>query len=659
MPVLPGSVDVQLESLAELLRGVERCQGRLDAEFSWSRDGDRTTVRAVVARLGPVGLLERQEHGAVRVSSGASQWLDSGRHLDLIAVLHANVRFLGEILVEIGGEGLTHNDLLEIANDRYNLGWRTLDQLRRRTTWLRGAGFVDLRFDGRLVLTDDGLGAASALVVAEPADLPHVTQPEADVRVDPPSAPVAALLAPLDMQQLAGRRAAFGYVPRGTDGDILSSLRELVQACDPTSRRRAFDAFCLDRYGIKSSSASAALGTLIRSGLVEQTAVDTFAATAAGSQWLDAADDLELVRIMHSRLACIGEVLVALDHADRAPALATHLAEEYGMPREDVAGVRSRLQLLLSCGLIEESAFARFRVTPLGAAFRETLPLLQPSAAVRAAVPSPRPDNDDAVALRLSDELVDASTDSDHPDRLERAVRDAFLHLGAHAEHLGGRGRTDVLVTVWQSGGQRVRAIVDAKAASSGTVDEGRINFDTLREHKEQHEAGRIAVVGPSFSGGRLTEWALQHDVALIDARFLSECVRQHQGPGVRAQDVADLLRGDGTGPRSVRDWWSRTRQQDELLSRVIALLSRELREPDEVTSGALSLDQIYLVLRNEMEPRPRPSDIEHALAMLSSPLVAAVMKRGSQYVMTEHPSTVSRRFRALAGAAHLAADSR
>jgi NADH dehydrogenase FAD-containing subunit len=40
--------------------------------------------------------------------------------------------------------------------------------------------------------------------------------------------------------------------------------------------------------------------------------------------------------------------------------------------------------------------------------------------------------------------------------------------------------------------------------------------FDTLKEHKGQHSAESIAVVGAGFTGERLAKRAQQHGVVLI-----------------------------------------------------------------------------------------------------------------------------------------------
>jgi hypothetical protein len=101
-------------------------------------------------------------------------------------------------------------------------------------------------------------------------------------------------------------------------------------------------------------------------------------------------------------------------------------------------------------------------------------------------------------------ELVGSSTDSGDPDRFERAVRDAFTFLGFEASWLGGAGRTDVLVDAPLGRDDQYRVIVDCKASGSGAVTDQQIDWMTLTEHRQMHDAHYVAVVAPRPSGRRL-----------------------------------------------------------------------------------------------------------------------------------------------------------
>jgi hypothetical protein len=90
------------------------------------------------------------------------------------------------------------------------------------------------------------------------------------------------------------------------------------------------------------------------------------------------------------------------------------------------------------------------------------------------------------------------------------------------------------------------------------------------------------------------------------------------------------------------------------LLSQVVAVLAQEAREADEVTHGALSADQIYLIVRDDIDPRPSPKDIEEALQLLEHPLVASVSRasgnagRSVTYRLVDSPGLVAAKIEAL-----------
>jgi hypothetical protein len=201
------------------------------------------------------------------------------------------------------------------------------------------------------------------------------------------------------------------------------------------------------------------------------------------------------------------------------------------MPRSDVGGIRNRLQLLKAAGLIVERANWRYQSTPLGEEVASRTPLQ--AAADLSAPQRPETNSVSQVELnldteRLCRELLEAGVASDTPIRLEKAVAAAFAFLGFDARHIGGAGKTDVLLTLVMPGGRPVRTIIDAKSARSGVVNENAVSFDTLIEHKKHHDADFVGLIGPSFAGG------LQHP--------LLQCVATSPGGGGRpsAHHLAD-----------------------------------------------------------------------------------------------------------------------
>lgn len=259
-----------------------------------------------------------------------------------------------------------------------------------------------------------------------------------------------------------------------------------------------------------------------------------------------------------------------------------------------------------------------------------------------------------SVAEKLTRELEEAAVAGDTPVRLEKAVADAFSYLGFEARHIGGGGKADVLATVEDSDGKPVRVILDAKASRSGIVNEGAVSFDALSEHKEKHHADFVALVGTSFDGGRVRPRAEQNGVALITVDELSRALRRYEITPRSASTFLGLVDPRPGARKNLEGGWSLAERRIMLLSQVVAVLAQEAREADEVTHGALSAEQIYLIVRDEIDPRPSTKDIEEVLQLLEHPLIASVTRttrgvgRSLTYRLIDAPGLVAAKVGAL-----------
>ncbi|WLW56259.1 restriction endonuclease [Streptomyces sp. YU58] len=603
-------------------------------------------------RLGACGLAKRVDRKTVQLTDAAQLWLETNDDELLMATLHAHVRFVGEILSVLKDGDLSHDELRSLANERFGLGWSSLDQLRRRTNWLRCAALIELRFDKKLTLTQAGRDFLPSIEVADASKLPHSQQADQTrvVDVSKASETTQSLLNDLDELHLKARKSTIGFIPKGTNGDAIASLQALVSCTIPSVSRKDFYNFCQTEFGSKESSTSATLSMLRGTGLVEQIGLDTFAATEQARAWVDSSENVELARILHANILFFGEVLDSLADSDRAPSLASYASQMYGMPREDVAGIRSRLQILRGCGLIEEISYARFRITPLGEAFKETIPLLPPevgrsiefSAAQNESRALPK---EESLAL----ELLSASKDSANPSRFENSIAAAFEYLGLDARRDGSPGNTDVIITIPFGQTKMKLIIVDAKSSASGLIREQQVDFDTLREHKKKHEADQVAIVGPSFAEDRIKKRAAEHGVALISAEFLADVLRRQSDTPLAPHELVGLF--DPKQQDRLKTPWGRASGEASLLTHVVNLLIRESSEADTFLGGGLSVEHIYLILRGEMESKPDPQEIEKVLTLLSSPLIRAVSQKGKNYFSLESANVTALRLESLAQA--------
>lgn len=652
MPYMPGGGKNQVQNLDALLSTVDSSEGLITATVDLG-DGVERALRDAVKQIAPAGFIVHLDRQHLAVSEEARAWITSRDPLDLLAIFHRHVRFVGELLRALEDGHKSVRELMDVAADEYQLQWATLDQVRRRVTWLSAMGFLEYKTNTLVGLTEPGLAAVANLQLGGPEQIPR-TDPSVTIPEAPE--PIATLLAGLTSEVLATRNPILGYIPRGNGGtDLVDSLYLLVNAASPNISRADLLTFTHKTFGVSESSFGAVMTTLTRSGLLEQTGFNIYSPSKPAAAWLETQSTLDLVLLMHHNYLFMLEIVPLLAEFDKAPDLARTAFEHYGLPRVDVGGIRTRLQLLKAAGLIVERANWRYQPTPLGERIALEVPL-------QAAVDEEESgDTKDLLAKaspspadRLVLELEAAAVAADTPIRLEKAVAEAFTYLGFEARHIGGGGKTDVLATVEDSAGKPMHVILDAKAARSGTVNEGAVSFDTLKEHKEKHHADFVALVGPGFDGGRVRARAEQNGVALITVEELGRVLRRHELTPRSAATFLSLVDPRPGARKDLESGWSQTERRITLLSQVVAVLAQEAREADEVTRGALSTEQIYLIVRDEIDPRPSVRDIEQVLQLLEHPLIASVYRiegnsgRSTTYRLIDAPGLVADKTAAL-----------
>ncbi|GIF45005.1 hypothetical protein [Actinoplanes xinjiangensis] len=629
MPYIKGGGEAQLDSLRSLL---------LDAR----RDGGDPAVVQAADRTRPRGFLERGGRGRWRVTEAGESWLETADNAFLIGVFHSEIRFLGELLEQLSAGELTHTQLMDIARTEYDLSWGSPDQVRRRTTWLRAGGFVELRFDNYLLITGDGRDLLGRLENRPPNSLSAEPERARTVPEIPAGAPeITAFLGSLDEEALRCRRRLIGYFPGGSSGP--ETMRRLVAAAAPSVSRDEWVALCGERFAIGETSALQSLASFRGVGLVKRTGPDSDAVTPLAQAWLDSGTDLDVIRILHGNIRFFGEILAFLDTTGSSAELASK-ALEFDIPPPDL---QRRIGLLLATGLIEEAGVRRYRLTPLGQAMVRELPLepdggpvsppaaATPAAGDQRAVEAPSPD-------ALETELRVAARAATDFTRLERAIASAFSVLGFQVEHLGGQGRTDVRAVAPLPGADRFVVIADAKASARGQV----APFDvvTLREHKEQHGADFVVAIGESFTDRKNIERARSEGVGLLSVEVLCTAVRLAREGVIGAADLRSLLSGtgliDGTALQQAAGARRRT---FKIVKLVLATLAAEAVGDDEVTKGSLAPSDIYIELRNQ-DGAPSLQEIEMVLGLLASPLIATVAGVSGKYVLTEHVTIASAR---------------
>lgn len=184
---LPGGVNNYTDVIRTILMHVTDTEPRREEFKAWvASHYGVSDVRSAntVNFLGRVSLL-RDEGARVKVTVEGAYWLQTNDDAFLLTLIHGRVRFVGEMLATLV-EPRADDDLLEIANDQYGMGWTTPAQISRRTYMLRGLGAAALTDDGRLVATTMGTRVLEGLpgIVQPPSPSRDVPSAEASVTVN-------------------------------------------------------------------------------------------------------------------------------------------------------------------------------------------------------------------------------------------------------------------------------------------------------------------------------------------------------------------------------------------------------------------------------------------------------------------------------------------
>lgn len=651
---IPGSPEQTLDRLSFFL--TEISSDTLDLkEIAWPDNGELFSTKHIVGTFRRCGLVRRdpQKRCGLELTLEASTWLETKNPEFLVAILHANIKFVGELLHYLD-DRLTHEQLREAADRDFALGWKTHDQIRRRTNWLRAAGYVELWTNFDVVLTERGRAARNHLQVTSPSDLRH-NRPASIASISEPPPAIASALSSLTLEKLANRRRAISYIPGGDD--TARTIASLVTFADPTVSKDDFVSYCTESFSISESSADSALQTLRSAGLIEQTGPSSFSPSPLAVEWIESGDSLDLVRILHCNFLAFGETLHAITEVDGSGKISKYLDDRFGVPQLPVTEVARRVRLLHSSGLVDQITQFVYRINPLGAALLGTLPLMEQQSAVALQSRIGAPDAWDGTELietgRINEaesvaaELTEAAFDATRHRRLEAAVAAAFKYLGFSARHLGYSDRTDVLLTAWLAPGKSRTIIVDAKAASAGFVEEGRVNFDKLELHRGKHDADKIVVVGTDFAG-RLSEFAANRSVTLLKTDDLAAWVRRHGDVPMSISALVSLL--DGEDSRTLRRDWEESNQRRDVFSGVIQQLWESANNEADIrmSGGALSSRDLWISLRGEY-PDAQLSDIDATLQFLASALVGGIRRaKDGAYVMVDPPALLIRKIHAL-----------
>lgn len=252
----------------------------------------------------------------------------------------------------------------------------------------------------------------------------------------------------------------------------------------------------------------------------------------------------------------------------------------------------------------------------------------------------PVQDGMDAVCA----ELTAAQHDTSDPARFEKAVAAALRALGMEAEHIGGPGEADVVMS-GQLGDESFSAVVDAKTCQAGAVRSG-IHYQALKKHQEMHEADYVLVVAPGFAGGNTVQFAQESQIGLLTTEGLINMVRLHNDGGLSLQEIKEVVSGRGVLEPQAPVRRKAAQDRVEVLRGVLHAFEAHQRLDE--SAPALDGHAVYFLLRGEKWNLTR-EQVDAALRLLANPLLGVLEERGPAFVLTMPARDASRRIAFLA----------
>ena len=452
-----------------------------------------------------------------------------------------------------------------------------------------------------------------------------------------------------------------GPLPGGYSG-YLGSFRTICERVEQGSvSYEELVAWARAKFDISETSARRRLAFLRNTGLMRQND-GIVSVDERIRHWMKNGGDHIPIAMIHSRLKFVGEMLSELDEPKSAEAL-RRAASRYGLDWKTYTQINNRRGWLQSANLIEGAA-NRLKLTDAGRHLLNRLKIYVPSQSTedsrdsnaRERLESLKPRIRESVAIsaadRLADEITAASTESADHGRFERLVRDAFVLLGFVAKHLGAPGNTDVLITAPLGKLDSYRVAVDAKTTASGSLSDNQVDWATLREHRDKHNANFSLLVAPNPSGNRLMNRAQEFTVAVLSADQLADLCRRHARAPLNLVDYKKLFAMSGEVDLGAID---EATEHLMSLQRLASLLSAELSEKTD-RFGRMSARDVQLAFGEEAKGVSQ-DDIQRLLNMLAHPLIGVVHDfrenrqsgPGTDYVLATSRDSCAQKIRLLA----------
>lgn len=610
--------------------------------------------RSYAPFLKSIGLASNRA-GALCLSDAGTKFLAEPTKRYLADLIQDKIRLFGEVLEILSLSSATVEEVNKQLCDAYGLSWGKLSNTRRRMDWLETLDLIQGIGNRKWEVTIDGRAALNDWCLVTPNVLEIHNSDLSNIEIDEPPAEIAILLQRLiDSPEMHKRRSTYNiWAP---SPNRIDNLRVIIQAASERITKADFFHFIEEEFKLKASSVESIMPFLRASGLIQEVGKNVYLATPAAKAWLETGKDLDFIRILHSNMQFVGEMIkVAENDITRNKIYAQ--AKLYGLNAEKARWIAG---FLVEAGLLEETQYLHLKATPIGISFVSGLPLAETMVDELEEIDIS--DKREYVAdlstrelEQIINRLYNSSRDPGAEGKasgvaFEEAIADIFCFMGFEAERIGGAGDTDVIVR-WQADEDEIlTAIIDGKSKSNGQVTHNDISDVAIDTHKDKNNADFVAIIGPSFSGDTIRNHARKKSFALITDTQLIEIARASQALGLSLQEIA-LIFQVPNGLSQLDEIISLKQRELDIISTVISMFCKEQK-----TLGGLSPRDLFLLLRHT-NVSPSLKELLSVFETLSSPEVGILravndtrFSENTMYLLKDTKSTANR-LRALVAA--------
>ncbi len=543
-----------------------------------------------------IGLVSNQA-GVLCLTEKGNEFLNNLTKKQLANIINEKIRLFGEVLNLIALEPATVEQVNKSICKDYDLKWNHLSNIRRRMDWLEVLDLIQEIGNRKWKVTDNGIKVLNEWDLIPSEILEPMDFDLNELEISAPPEDIAILLNNLMVSpELHNKRSTYNiWAP---SPNRIENLRIIVQyATEKITRNKFFDFICKE-FNLKLSSVESMLPFLKVAGFIEEVGRNIYVATATAKSWIETGNDLDFIRILHSHMRFVGEMIkYAENDIIRNDVYAQ--AKLYGLNQEKARWIAG---FLIEAGLLEEPQYLHLKATPLGICFVSDLPLLNMEQLEKKEEnnkDSGYLDNNFEDYLSIIANRLDNTSKNPNAEgkpvgvAFEESIAEMMTFMGFETKKIGGPGDTDVVVHWKDDNGKIITAIIDGKSKSGGQVSHGDISDVAIDTHKDKNSADYVAIVGPHFSGDTIINHARKKKFSLITVEQLIEVAKSTIKYGLSLQEIS-LIFQVPNGFSQLTETISTKQRELEIINNVIAKFYKEQEQ-----LGALSPRDLFLLLRD------------------------------------------------------------